>query len=160
MANPEHASPPIERRLIVIRGKRVILDSDLAALYGVPTKCLNEQVKRNADRFPEDFTFQLTRAEVRILRSQIVTSSPVQHGGSRALPFVFTEHGAIQAANVLESPGAIQIGVAVVRAVVRLRQMFAEHKVLAEKLDELDVRICEHDQPLADSVASDRGSFC
>ena len=97
----------IEQRIYTIRGVRVILDSDLAALHGVPTKRLNEQYRRNRDRFPEDFAFQLTRQEIDSLRSQIATSS--SHGGRRYRPYAFTEHGALQAANILNSPRAVQM---------------------------------------------------
>ena len=97
----------IEQRIYTIRGVRVILDSDLAALYGVPTKRLNEQYRRNRDRFPEDFAFQLTRQEIDSLRSQIATSS--SHGGRRYRPYAFTEHGALQAANVLRSARSVQM---------------------------------------------------
>jgi hypothetical protein len=125
----------VERTILLIRGQKVILDADLAALYGVTTKRFNEQVKRNRERFPEDFMFQLTKKEAEILRSQNATSS---WGGRRYLPFAFTEHGAIMAANVLNSPRAIQASVQVVRAFVRLRQILASHVDLARKLEQLE----------------------
>jgi len=109
-----------------IRGERVILDSDLAQIYGVSTTRLNEQVKRNADRFPADFAFRLTRTEMANLMSQIAISSS-KHGGRRKLPFVFTEHGAIMAANVLNSKEAVQMSVFVLRAFVKLRETLATH---------------------------------
>jgi hypothetical protein len=133
-----HSLIPIERieKLILsIRGHRVMLDSNLAELYGVTTKRFNEQVKRNKERFPEDFMSQLTRQEAEILRSQIATSS---WGGRRYLPFVFTEHGVIMAANVLNSPRAIQASVQVVRAFVRMRQLLASHKGLMQKILEME----------------------
>jgi len=143
-----YAVAPIESMIITIRGQKVILDADLARIYGVPTKRLNEQVKRNADRFPEDFVFQLTLDEVTNLRSQIATSSRQHmrsqiatgstHGGRRKLPFAFTEHGAIMAANVLNSPQAVKISVFVVRAFIRMRQVLSDNRVLAKKLAELD----------------------
>jgi hypothetical protein len=125
----------VERVILLIRGQKVILDADLAALYGVTTKRFNEQVKRNRERFPEDFMFQLTKKEAEILRSQFAASS---WGGRRYLPFAFTEHGAIMAANVLSSPRAIQASVQVVRAFVRLRQILASHADLARKLAQLE----------------------
>ena len=109
----------IGSRIRTIRGKKVILDSDLALIYGVTTKRLNEQVMRNAKRFPPDFLFQLTPAEVENLRSQIATSS--LHGGRRYQPYAFTENGAIMAANVLNSPEAVRMSVFVVRAFVQMR---------------------------------------
>ena len=117
-----------------------MLDADLAALYGVTTKRFNEQVKRNARRFPPDFTFQLTQQEYADLRSQIATSKPAAHGGRRHLPYVFTEHGAIMAASVLNSPRAVQVSIIVVRAFVRLRQMFQSNVELARKLKALEMK--------------------
>jgi hypothetical protein len=131
---------PIERiegRILLIRGQRVILDADLAELYGVETRRLNEQVKRNADRFPDDFMFRLGRQEWSNLMSQFATSSSAW-GGRRKLPYAFTEHGAIMAANVLNSPRAVHASVLVVRAFVRLRRILASHKDLARKLDALE----------------------
>jgi phage regulator Rha-like protein len=125
----------VERVILLIRGQKVILDADLAALYGVTTKRFNEQVKRNRERFPEDFMFQLTKKEAEILRSQFAASS---WGGRRYPPFAFTEHGASMAANVLSSPRAIQASVQVVRAFVRLRQILASHADLARKLAQLE----------------------
>ena len=129
----------VERRILFIRGEKVILDADLAELYGVPTKRLNEQVRRNRDRFPPDFMFQLTEEEFANLRSQNATSRS-GWGGRRSPPFVFTEHGAIMAANILSSPQAITASVTVVRAFVRLRQMLASHADLARKLEALEKR--------------------
>jgi phage regulator Rha-like protein len=126
----------IERCILVIRGERVMLDSDLAELYGVETRRLNEQVRRNPSRFPVDFMFQLTPEEVENLRSQFATSS--EHGGRRYLPFVFTEHGALMLANVLNSERAAQTSVQVVRAFVRLRQMLASNAELSRKLEALE----------------------
>ena len=134
----------IVRFITVLRGQRVILDADLAAIYGVTTGRLNEAVKRNAERFPEDFMFRLTVAEHAALISQIATSKP-SRGGRRKLPWAFTEHGAIQAANVLNSPRAIAMGVYVVRAFVRLRELLASNAVLARKLEELERKYRHHD---------------
>ena len=141
----------IEDRICVLRGKRVMLDSDLAALYGVTTKRLNEQVGRNAERFPEDFAFKLTKQEVVDLRSQIATSSdiPGTHGGRRYQPRVFTEHGAIMAAAVLNSPRAVEVSVFVVRAFVKLREVAMAHKEIGQKLNELERKVAGHDQAIA-----------
>lgn len=126
----------IAQRILVLRGQRVLLDADPARIYGVPTKRLNEQVKRNARRFPEDFVFQLTREELEAAnRSQNATGSQ-RHRDPRFLPYAFTEHGAIQAANVLNSEAAIEMGVHVVRAFVRLRQWLSTQKAFAAKLDD------------------------
>jgi hypothetical protein len=130
---------PVEDLIYTIRGQRVILDSDLARVYSVPTKQLNQAVKRNSDRFPADFAFQLANQEVTILRSQFVTSS--SYGGRRYLPFAFIEHGAIMAASVLNSPRAVQMSVFVVRAFVKMREMLAQNVPLAEKLAELERRL-------------------
>lgn len=126
----------IENRIMQIRGQRVILDFDLAELYGVTTARLNEQVKRNLDRFPLDFMFVLTDQEFTVLTSQFATSKG--RGGRRKLPLAFTEHGAIMAANVLHSDQAVQASVQVVRAFVKLREMLIAHKDLARKLAELE----------------------
>jgi ORF6N domain len=123
------------RAILVVRGRRVMLDRELAAIYGVSTGRLNEAVKRNPERFPADFMFQLTVQELENLRSQFATSS---WGGRRYRPFAFTEHGAIQAANVLNSPHAIALGVYVVRAFVQLREVFASNKDLIHKLAVLE----------------------
>lgn len=140
----------IAQRIFVLRGQRVLLDADLARIYGVPTGRLNEQVKRNARRFPEDFVFQLTREETQSiarLRSQNAILEKGRH--IKHLPYAFTEHGAIQAANVLNSDAAIEMGVHVVRAFVRLRQWLGTQKAFAAKLDELEARVGRHDEQLA-----------
>jgi hypothetical protein len=135
----------IAQSIVLLRGQKVIVDADLAALYGVPTKRFNEQVRRNLERFPADFMFQLTEKEFFALRSQIATSNekPAGRGGRRYLPFVFTEHGAIMAATILNSPRAIEVSVYVVRAFVGLREMLSGHKELTIRLNELEQRI-EH----------------
>src|SRR6266542_6512422 len=127
----------VEQAIFLVRREKVILDADLAALYGVSTTRLNEQVKRNADRFPSDFALRLDKDEFDNLMSQFARSSS-KHGGRRKLPLVFTEHGAIMAANVLNSKRAVQASIQVVRAFVRLRQMVASNAELARKLDELE----------------------
>ena len=130
----------IEKSILLLRGQKIMLDATLADLYGVTTKRLNEQVKRNRNRFPEDFMFQLSFQEAAVLRSHIATSTS-GHGGRRTLPNVFTEHGVIMAATVLNSPRAIEVSLLVVRAFVRLRQFLASHKELASKLAELERRL-------------------
>src|ERR1700736_328073 len=115
---------PVESRILILRGHKVILDSDLAELYGVPVKRLNEQVKRNVERFPADFMFQLSAREHDHLRSQFATSKQAR-GGRRYPPYAFTEHGAIMAATVLNSKRAVEMSVFVVRAFVRLRELLA-----------------------------------
>jgi hypothetical protein len=126
----------VERRILSIRGQRVLLDADLATLYGVSTRALNQAVKRNRDRFPEDFMFQLTETE----KAEVITVCdhlrPLRF--SRSLPYAFTEHGAIMLASVLSTPIAVQASVHVVRAFVRLREVLATHKELARKLEQLE----------------------
>jgi len=139
----------IESRIFIIRGQKVMLDADLAELYGVETRRLNEQVSRNSERFPEDFMFQLTAEEFANLKSQFATSS---WGGRRKLPYVFTEHGAIMAASVLNSPRAIEISVHVVRAFVRLRELVAGNKELAQKLNQLERKVGAHDRAIAELI--------
>jgi hypothetical protein len=142
----------LESAIYLIRGQRVMFDSDLAPIYGVTTKRLNEQVRRNISRFPEDFAFQLTAEELTKLRSQIATSS--FHGGRRYRPWVFTEHGAIMLASVLNSDIAAQASVRVVRAFVRLREMVAANAQLAAKLEELEKRLDSHDEAIVDLFAA------
>jgi hypothetical protein len=113
----------VAQSILLLRGKRVILDRELAAIYGVPTGRLNEAVKRNIERFPEDFMFQLTRAEAELSRSQSAILNRGRGQNIKYLPFAFTEHGAIQAANVLSSPRAVEMGIYVVRAFVKLRDL-------------------------------------
>ena len=129
--------PGQRRALSRIRGQKVMLDADLARVYGTSTKRLNEQVKRNRDRFPSDFMFQLSNEEWSSLKSQSATSKPAR-GGRRVAPYAFTEHGAVMAANVLNSPRAVQASVQVVRAFIRLREMLAAHKELARRLEALE----------------------
>src|SRR6266851_2306421 len=145
----------VESRILFLRHQRVILDADIAELYGVPVRQLNQQVKRNQERFPSDFVFQLTAKEDEILRSQIVISRDT-HGGRRYRPFAFTEHGAIMAATVLNSEKAVQMSVFVVRAFVRLREMLATNRRLAGKIDELENRLDTHDSTLQDLIEAIR----
>ena len=138
---PETDLALIEQRIYTIRGVRVILDSDLAALYGVPTKRLNEQYRRNRKRFPEDFAFQLTVKEANSLRSQIATSS--SHGGRRYRPYAFTEHGILMLSSVLNSERAISVNIEIMRAFVRLRQVLDSNLKMAARLYELERRCDE-----------------
>ncbi|HMO66982.1 MAG TPA: ORF6N domain-containing protein [Verrucomicrobiota bacterium] len=150
MANEPAVAPMegLEGLIHTVRGQRVMLDSDLARIYGVPLKRLNEQVRRNADRFPSDFAFQLEREEVAILKSQFATSS--SHGGRRKIPWVFTEHGALMLASVLNSPVAVAASVRVVRAFVAMREQLAAHRELAQQLRELEARVTGHDVAVQD----------
>lgn len=133
------APEAITLRIASARGHRVIVDADLAALYGVETKRFNEAVKRNLAKFPADFMFQLTTDEFAALRSQFATSNHTPgRGGRRYAPLVFTEHGALMAATILNSPRAVEVSVYVVRAFVRLRELALTHGDLAERLDELE----------------------
>jgi len=139
------------KSIIVIRGEKVILDSDLAQLYDVETRRLNEQVRRNIDKFPKDFMFQLTKDEFLNLKSQIATSSS-GWGGRRKPPLVFTEHGALQAANVLNSKIASKMSVFIIRAFVRLREMVMNNGKLAMKVEQLESRVSDHDAILLDLI--------
>jgi phage regulator Rha-like protein len=125
----------IQKRILLIRGHKVMLDSDLAELYQVPTKSLNLAVKRNADRFPEDFMFRLTKEEAD-LRFQFETSK--KRGGRRYLPYAFTEQGVAMLSSVLNSTRAVQVNIAIMRTFVRLRQILATHKDIAEKLQAME----------------------
>jgi hypothetical protein len=140
-------------RIHVIRGQRVILDEDLAELYGVETRRLNEQIKRNLDRFPSDFMFQLTSREWANLKSQFATSS---WGGRRTTPYAFTEHGAVMAASVLNSPEAVEASVFVVRAFVAMRDTLASTQALARKLLELERKVGGHDETITALVSAIR----
>jgi len=141
----------IEQKILMIRGQKVMLDFHLAELYGVPTKSLNLAVKRNKNRFPEDFVFQINKDEFdqvkEFLRFQSETSNS-RRGGRRYRPYVFTEHGAIMLASVLNSPKAVQASIFVVRAFVRLREFLSTHKELAQKLGELEKKVGKHDEAI------------
>ena len=128
----------VESLIFNIREERVILDADLASVYGVTTKRLNEQIKRNIERFPEDFCFRLTSEELEMIRSQIATASK---RNIRFLPYAFTEHGAVMAANILKSPRAVQMSIFVVRAFIKMRQTLSTNKALMEKLRELEKKL-------------------
>lgn len=138
----------IDEKIYLIRGQKVMLDSDLAEIYNVTTKRLNEQVKRNIDRFPEDFMFQLTKEEFEGLRSQFATSNKGR-GGRRYSPNVFTEHGAVMLASILNSPTAIAASIKVVRAFIKMRSILTLHQDLAERLEKLEKTTDRHDQNFA-----------
>jgi len=158
---------PIESLILTLRGQKVILDADLGELYGVPTKRLNEQVKRNADRFPPDFIFQLTAREWSNLKSQFVTSSlevqqnegvapnwsqiatsSKRYRGAAYRPTAFTEHGSIMAAMILNSPEAVAMSVFVVRAFMQMREQLAANAAILKRLAEIDRTLLEHDSAL------------
>ena len=141
----------IERAILLIRGQKVMLDRDLAELYGVEPRVLNQAVKRHATRFPGDFMFQLTRQEVANLKSQSVTSSS-GWGGRRTLPYAFTEQGVAMLSSVLNSDQAIKVNIAIMRAFVQLREMLASHADLARKLEELEAHYDEQFKIVFDAI--------
>jgi len=152
----------VESRILVLRGRKVILDSDLAELYGVQVKRLNQQVKRNSERFPSDFVFRVTRNDLRL---QIATSkakpktrgkSHSTRGGRRYQPYAFTEHGAIMAATVLNSKRAVQMSIFVVRAFVRVREALATSQKIVAKLKDLETRVGAHDCDIKEIIAAIR----
>jgi len=143
----------IERKIYLIRGHKVMMDSDLAELYEVPTRRLNEQVKRNITRFPADFMFQLTDKEADNLRSQIATSSS-EHGGRRYLPFVFSEQGVAMLSSVLNSERAVQVNIAIMRTFVKLRELMATHKDLARKLADMEKKYDSQFKVVFDAIRS------
>jgi hypothetical protein len=157
MADPEEkpavleliAAPAIEKRILMVRGRQVMLDEDLADLYGVETKRLVQQVKRNLKRFPEDFMFQLSKSEAEVLRSQIATSNDGR-GGRRYMPYVFTEQGVAMLSGVLRSDRAIAVNIEIMRAFVELRRVSLSYANLQSQLDilerELTERLDQHDE--------------
>jgi hypothetical protein len=139
---------PVERivsQIYLVRGHKVMLDRDLASLYGVPTKALNQAIKRNLARFPEDFMFQLSKAEMTNLRSQTVTSG---WGGRRYLPYVFTQEGVAMLSSVLRSARAIQMNIVIMRAFVRIRELMATNKDVARRLQDIERRQDEQDEKI------------
>ena len=140
----------IKNRILLIKGEKVIIDADLAEFYGVPTKRLNEQVKRNKDRFPHDFMFQLSPDE----KAEVVANCDHLENlkYSRALPYAFTEHGAIMAAGVLNTSRAIEVSVFIVRAFVKVRQMVAGHKDLQRKIAQIERRLTDRDEQIIELV--------
>jgi phage regulator Rha-like protein len=145
----------VETKILVLRSHKVILDTDLAQLYGVSVKRLNQQVTRNKHRFPADFIFRLSRAEHQNLRLQFATSSSA-HGGSRYFPNAFTEHGAIMATTVLKSQRAIQMSIFVVRAFVRMREALAQNQQIMSKLSEIEKRLENHETDIGELVRAVR----
>jgi hypothetical protein len=145
----------VEQKILLIRGQRVLIDSDLAELYGVTTKRLNEQVKRNIERFPKHFMFQLTKQELEFLRSQFATTNFTK---TRTPPYAFTEHGTLQAANVLNSPKAIQVGITVIEAFLKLRELTASQSAILKKLSEHEKRIGYLFDLLKDLAATPKSS--
>jgi hypothetical protein len=148
----------IDRSILVVRGHKVLLDEQLAGFYSVPTKALVQAVKRNIERFPDDFMFQLTSDEsdalrsqnaASDLRSQIVTSSSAPHGGRRYAPYAFTEQGVAMLSSVLRSPRAVEVNIQIMRAFVRLRQLLSVHKELAERLMKLEEQMRQRDHAVA-----------
>lgn len=142
----------MQRRIHLIRGQKVMLDADLAELYHVPTKRLNEQVKRNRRRFPKDFMFRLTAGEVSALRSQFATSNE-KRGGRRFLPYVFTQEGVAMLSSVLGSDRAIQVNIAIMRAFVRIRELATGHREILQRIDRLERKYEHHDSELANVFA-------
>jgi hypothetical protein len=137
---------PIGQKILFIRGKKIMLSHDLAELYGVPPKALIQAVKRNRERFPEDFMFQMSLQESRNLKSQIVTSS--WGGARRALPYAFTEQGVAMLSSVLRSKRAIRVNIEIMRAFARFKEVLSTHKKLAKKLEDLENAIGEHDSQI------------
>jgi len=155
-SNPGTPAVPVEeliQTIHLIRGDRVMLDEDLAELYAVETRVLLQAVRRNLERFPADFMFQLTKQEFNDLRSQIVTS---RWGGRRYPPYAFTEHGVAMLSSVLRSPKAIAVNIEIVRAFVRLRKLSFSNRDLAQKLGELDRRVSKHDAAIAEIIEAIR----
>jgi hypothetical protein len=146
-ANTSISERTIEQAVFVVRGQRVILDADLAKLYGVITRRINEQVARNSERFPADFAFQLTQQEFTNLKSQIATSS-FSHGGRRTLPWASTEHGVAMLSSVLRSPEAVKVNIAIMRTFVRLRRLMATPGELVEQLTKLAETVQLHDHQI------------
>ena len=151
MEKPVVLAPDIHSTIRNCRGVKVILDSDLAAIYGVPTFRFNEAVRRNIDKFPSDFLFQLTKEEVQSLISQSAISK-TGRGGRRSLPWAFTEHGALQVANILNSPAASAMSVYVIRAFIRLRDELAANAALEKRLAVIEKTLTAHDNTLRDVI--------
>lgn len=150
---------PLERiahSIILVRGHKVLLDTDLATLYGVATKVLLQAVKRNLERFPEDFMLRLTDGEWTSLRSQIVTSN-AERGGRRYAPYAFTEQGVAMLSSVLKSPRALAVNIEIMRAFVRMRDLLGSNRKLAHKLDELERKLSDHDDTIMDILSAIRG---
>ncbi|MEK7263541.1 MAG: ORF6N domain-containing protein [Bacteroidota bacterium] len=151
MAQTLYALEYIERRIFFLRGEKVLLDEHLAELYGVSTKRLNEQVRRNITRFPDDFMFQLNEEETEFLRSQFATSKN-KSGGRRYLPFAFTEQGVAMLSSVLRSERAIRVNIEIMRAFVKLRALLSSQKALAEKLEAMEQKYDEQFKIVFDAI--------
>lgn len=136
----------IERKIYLVREQKIMLDNDLALLYGVETRILNQAVKRNASRFPEDFMFQLTTVEFENLKSQFVTSSSSNYGGRRKLPNVFTEQGVAMLSGVLNSERAVQVNIGIMRAFVNMRKMLSTGEEVSKKLADIENKLGNHDE--------------
>ena len=136
----------VERKIYVVREQKVMLDNDLATLYGVETRVLNQAVKRNNQRFPEDFMFQLTKEEFENLKSQSVTSNSGNYGGRRKLPYAFTEQGVAMLSGVLNSERAVQVNIGIMRAFVNMRKMFLADEEVSKKLAEIENKLGAHDE--------------
>jgi phage regulator Rha-like protein len=137
----------LEKKILLIRGQKVMLDRDLAELYGVETKVLLQSVKRNIKRFPADFMFQITKEEFESLRSQFVTSKEPR-GGRRYMPYVFTENGVAMLSSVLKSNQAIEVNIQIMRTFTRLREMLSSNRELSKKLEDLEKKLSSHDQAI------------
>ncbi len=135
----------IEKAILLVRGQKVMLDRDLAVLYGVETRALNQAVKRNRDRFPDDFMFELTRDEIRNISQSVICSSTMKHAKN---VYAFTEQGVAMLSSVLHSKRAVQVNIEIMRAFVRLREILSTHKKVARKFEELEGRIAEHDEQI------------
>lgn len=146
----------VSSRIYLIRGKRVLIDSDLAELYGVATKSLNLAVRRNLDRFPSDFMFQLSETEARSLRFQFETSNKGR-GGRRYLPYAFTQEGVSMLSGILNSPRAVQANILIMRAFIKLRELAAANELIRQKIDELERKYDMHDKQLKDIFEALRG---
>jgi phage regulator Rha-like protein len=142
----------IETKILLIRGQKVMLDFDLAELYGVETRRLNEQVRRNIERFPDDFMFQTTTEEYESLRSQIATLKTGRGQHRKYLPYVFTEHGALMLGNVLKSERAVEVSIMVVRTFVHLRELVSSNNELSKKLDKLERKFAGHDRAISELI--------
>jgi hypothetical protein len=146
----------IENSILLVRGEKVLLDSDLAQMYGVTTKVLVQAVQRNAKRFPSDFAYRLTLKEFRALRSQFVTSNSPSRGGRRYMPYAFTEQGVAMLSSVLRSERAVQVNIEIMRAFVRIRKIIAANADLARRLDELEKRVGTHDEQFVQVIRAIR----
>lgn len=147
----KHDTLSIQSKIHIIRGQRVMIDSDIAEMYGIETRRLNEQVKRNANRFPDSFMFQLTSKELEILKSQFATSS---WGGSRKLPFAFTEHGVLMLASVLSSDTAIRVSIKIIQVFTKMREILSENSVILKRIESIESRLGANDKQFVEILAA------